>query len=194
MGAAVAAQAFCIDDRPHLRQAVVHILVNQHIVIFAPMPDFAGSAAHPAFDDLFRVRAASAEAPLQFAHRWRQDEDPDQVGPETYILISASASRSIREMVVLPAPEGEERTISKPRRRRGWVSRRPSMAILASVEPCTSSDGMLHRTKKVLKWCGAMHIVQCNNLKENEMANETQVEATAVAEAAAEAPAKAVEA
>jgi hypothetical protein len=42
------------------------------------------------------------------------------------------------------------------------------MAVLASGELCASSDGMVQRTKKLLKWCGAMHIVQCNKFGGNE--------------------------
>jgi phasin family protein len=67
------------------------------------------------------------------------------------------------------------------------------MAALASGEPWPSSDQMVQRTKMHLKWCGAMHIVQCNIFEHSEeiqMADETKVEA----QAAAEAPAKVAEA
>src|SRR6478736_2819312 len=104
----------------------------------------------------------------------------------TDIVILSSASRSIRLIVDFPAPEGEESTIKRPRRWRvGW-----SMTALASGKACPSSDGMVHCTKKLLKWCGAPYIVQCNKFEEElQMANETKVEA----EAAAEAPAKVAE-
>ena len=46
------------------------------------MPDFAGGTTHPAFDHLFAIGAARAQAPLKFAHRRGQDEDPDEVGAE----------------------------------------------------------------------------------------------------------------
>ena len=85
-----------------------------------------------------------------------------RVVAETEIVTSSSASSNIRAIVDLPAPDGDESTMRRPRRWRvGW-----SMAVLASGEPCTSSDEMVHCTKKLLKWCGAMHIVHCNNSEE----------------------------
>jgi len=64
-------------------------------------------------------------------------------------------------MVDFPAPDGEERTIKRPRRWRvGW-----SMTALASGKPCPSSDRMVHRTKKLLKWCNATYIVHCNKFE-----------------------------
>src|SRR5947209_15573846 len=90
-------------------------------------------------------------------------------------------------MVDLPAPEGDESTISRPRRRRvGW-----SMTTLASGKPWPSSDEMLRRTRKTLKCCGAPYIVQCNIFRGMiQMVDETKVQA----QAAAEAPAKVAEA
>ena len=94
-----------------------------------------------------------------------------RVVAETDMVTSLSASSSIREIVDLPAPEGDERTIRRPRRwRGGW-----SMAALASGEPWPSSDGMVRCTKKPLKWCGAMFIVQCSIFEGRvEMTNETE--------------------
>src|SRR6185369_8626359 len=76
----------------------------------------------------------------------------------TDIVMLSSASRSIRLMVDLPAPEGDDSTIRRPRRRRVEVS----MSALASGEPWPSSGGLMHCTKIPLKLCGAMHIVHCN--------------------------------
>ncbi len=81
--------------------------------------------------------------------------------------MSGSDSRSMREMVVLPAPDGEERTIRRPRRRRVGGSSEWSMAALASGEPWPSSDGMVRRTKTALKLCGAPLIVQCSKTEES---------------------------
>jgi phasin family protein len=65
------------------------------------------------------------------------------------------------------------------------------MSALASVEAWPSSGELLQRTKLALKWCAAMHIVQCNKFRGMvRMANENEVQA----EAAAEAPAKVAEA
>ena len=85
-------------------------------------------------------------------------------GADTDMVISGSASRSILEIVVLPAPEGEESTISRPRRRRvGW-SDEASMAVLASGEPWPSSGRVTHCTKITLEivrrnaYCALQHI------------------------------------
>src|SRR3954463_5125323 len=99
----------------------------------------------------------------------------------------SSASKSNRLIVDLPAPDGDERTISSPRRWRvGW-----SMSALASAEPCASSDRMVQCTRNLLKCCGAPYIVQCNKFRGMMiMAVDNNVEA----KAAAEAPAKIAEA
>src|SRR5437868_1922187 len=87
-----------------------------------------------------------------------------RVVADTDMVTSLSASSNILAMVDLPAPEGDESTIRSPRRWRvGW-----SMAALASGEPCPSSDRMVQRTKKVLKCCGAIHIVHCNKFGGHE--------------------------
>src|SRR5689334_1173901 len=79
--------------------------------------------------------------------------------------MSGSDSSSIREIVVFPAPDGEERTIRSPRRRRPGGSLPGSMAALASGEPWPSSDGMVRRTKTALKCCDATYIVQCSKFE-----------------------------
>src|SRR6476646_9751644 len=60
-----------------------------------------------------------------------------------------------------------------------------------SRQAATKMHGLPQRTKFLLKWCGAMHIVQCSIFRGKLiMADETKVQA----EAAAAAPAKAAEA
>src|SRR5687768_4921255 len=71
------------------------------------------------------------------------------------MVMVGSSSISIRLMVDLPAPEGEESTISRPRRVRcDW-----SMRALAIGR---ASASMLHVRTKHLKSCAAHYIVQCN--------------------------------
>ena len=115
-------------------------------------------------------------------HRRRNDSRHRRLRPgasggssrEIDIVTSVSASSNIRAIVDLPAPDGDERTISRPRRRRaidrvGW-----SMAALASGEPWPSSGGLLQCTNLALKWCGAMLIVHCNIFKRNIEAWQTK--------------------
>ena len=53
--------------------------VDQHIIIFGPVADFARRALHAAGDHFLAVGAASAQAPFEFGQRWRQDENPDEI-------------------------------------------------------------------------------------------------------------------
>ena len=57
------------------RQALVHVVVDQHIFIFGPVADLVGGALHPVGDDLFAVGAALVQAALELGHRRRQEED-----------------------------------------------------------------------------------------------------------------------
>ena len=80
------------------------------------------------------------------------------------MVIFGSASSSMRLIVDLPAPDGEERTISRPRRRRSGrsVSGR-SMAAIALAAPSASSahDLCCNCTKILEIVCGAL-IVHCS--------------------------------
>src|SRR3546814_17545611 len=72
-------QPFRVEDRLHLSEAGVRILVDQHIIIFSPVADLARRALHPARDHLIAVRAPGAQPSPQLLHRRRQDEDADDV-------------------------------------------------------------------------------------------------------------------
>ena len=85
---------------------------------------------------------------------------------------------------------GEDDQQAAALRRDGW-SGEASMAALASGEPWPSSGRMLQCTKFLLKWCGAMHIVQCNIFGG---ISRWQTKPRLQAQAAAEAPAKVAEA
>src|SRR3546814_20983156 len=54
-------QPFRVEDRLHLSEAGVRILVDQHIIIFSPVADLARRALHPARDHLIAVRAPGAQ-------------------------------------------------------------------------------------------------------------------------------------
>ena len=91
-----------------------------------------------------------------------------RVVAEMDMVTSLSDSSNIRAMVDLPAPEGDDSTIRRPRRWRLPVEETGSagsMTVLASVKPFASSDGMVQCTKKPLKCCDAPYIVQCNKLE-----------------------------
>src|SRR4051812_2531562 len=59
IGPSIATQPLSLDDRPHLPQALGHVLVDQDVVIFAPVPNLAGGPAHPALDHVLGVGAAA---------------------------------------------------------------------------------------------------------------------------------------
>src|SRR3954470_6847514 len=53
-----ALEPFRGDDPLNLRQAIAHVAVDQHIIIFGPMADLAARALHPVGDDLLRLSTA----------------------------------------------------------------------------------------------------------------------------------------
>src|SRR4051794_29648339 len=109
------------------------------------------------------------------------------------MVTSLSAFSNIREIVDLPAPEGDDRTIRRPRRCRfGCSSDEASMTVLASGRAWPSSGGLMRCTRFPLEmvrrstYCAVQH-----NFKGTiSMTDETKVPA----ETAAQAPAKIAEA
>src|SRR3546814_16742418 len=73
-------QPFRVEDRLHLSEAGVRILVDQHIILFSPLADLARRALHPARDHHIAVRAPAAQPSLPPLHLPRQDEYADDVG------------------------------------------------------------------------------------------------------------------
>ena len=73
------AHAFGGKDLLYLGKAGVEIIVDQDIVITVPMADLAGSALHPALDNLGRIGVAAFQPFAQFIEGRRQDEDADNI-------------------------------------------------------------------------------------------------------------------
>ena len=71
IGLALPAKPFGRNDRPNIGQAFVHVLVDQHIIIFGPVADFGRRPPHPAGNDLIAVGSAldagGAPAPSSMA-------------------------------------------------------------------------------------------------------------------------------
>ena len=74
----------------------VHVVVDQHIIIFGPVADLAGGALHAVGDHLVAVGAARAQPPLELVHRRRQEEDPDQVARRTPVRAAACPASRCR--------------------------------------------------------------------------------------------------
>src|SRR5665213_2208703 len=68
-----------LQNRVDQLQAMLGIVVDQHVIIFGPMAYLDRRARHPAGDHRVAVGAARTQAPLQLRHRGRQDEYPDDV-------------------------------------------------------------------------------------------------------------------
>ena len=49
-------------------EAFIHVLIDQDVIIFAPMADFAGGPGHPALDHGLAIGPAAAQAPLELLH------------------------------------------------------------------------------------------------------------------------------
>src|SRR5688572_29447828 len=112
------------------------------------------------------------------------------------MVMWGSASSSIRLMVDLPAPDGEERTISSPRRLR-WGARRVGSAMRAvALAVGIPSSG----TPNSILLCNAqkplISMTHCTMLHRSkgsfDVADETKVEEKIEAVEAAAAPVKAV--
>ena len=57
VGLALATEPFRGNDRPNLLQTLVHVVVDQDVIIFRPVADLAGGALHPPGDHLFTIGA-----------------------------------------------------------------------------------------------------------------------------------------
>src|SRR3546814_3141864 len=76
------------------------MIVDQHIVIAVPVADLVRGALHPRGDHFVAVGVAAAQAPFEFLHRRRQDEDAHDVG----------AGLLIKLLRALPIDRSEEHT------------------------------------------------------------------------------------
>src|SRR4249919_4083850 len=65
IGLALATETFRGNDRPNVLQTLVHVVVDQDVIIFRPVADFAGGALHPPGDDLFAVGRSLVQAAFQ---------------------------------------------------------------------------------------------------------------------------------
>src|SRR5262245_59060252 len=68
------------DNGRQLREREVEILVDEDVVEFRSVGDFAPGRQEPAVDHLFRVLATLMEALCKGIDRWWQDENPNGVG------------------------------------------------------------------------------------------------------------------
>ena len=67
------------EDCTQLRQAGVEIIVDQYVIVLAPMAHLVGGTVHAIADRLLAVGAAGSQAALQLHQRRRQDVDADDI-------------------------------------------------------------------------------------------------------------------
>src|SRR3546814_6435118 len=81
------------QDRANLVETAFDMIVDQHIVIAVPVADLVRGALHPRGDHFVAVGVAAAQAPFEFLHRRRQDEDAHDVGAGLLIKLLRERER-----------------------------------------------------------------------------------------------------
>src|SRR5205823_2835544 len=74
-----ALKPFRRQDGLKLQKCVFDFFVYEHIVVFGPMADFIVCLCHATSDDFLGVLGAHPKASFQFASRWRQNENADDI-------------------------------------------------------------------------------------------------------------------
>ena len=67
-GLTVALQTLRHEDAPGARERVIHVGVNQDVVVFNPMVDFISRARHARSDYFSGVFGARTQTPLKLGH------------------------------------------------------------------------------------------------------------------------------
>src|SRR6185503_8160925 len=80
----LALQALSRKDRPRHREGPVEVLVDDDIVVFAPLADFLASIRKPPLDCSGRILGASLKPGAKFAKVWRQHKNAHEIAPNFF--------------------------------------------------------------------------------------------------------------
>src|SRR5438552_1025559 len=102
----LAAQALGLQDRLNAAEARIQIAIDDDVVVLGPMAHFIGRLGHAARHLFLAVLGSGAQTTLEFAGRWRQDEDADQIFGRPLSELLGPLPIDVEEHIV---PRGQRR-------------------------------------------------------------------------------------
>ena len=150
-GAAFALQPLSLEDRLHLGECLIDIVIDDDVIVFRPMAHFVAGAAHPSADHLIGVLCAGVKPLFKIGGRRRQDEDADNIRSRLFPQLLGALPVDVEQHVL-------SRRQARPRPARAAChsdcrTRWPIRAIrhaLPSVRiwTCRQTDSRGHRLRR----------------------------------------------
>jgi hypothetical protein len=92
-------QPLGLNDRADSGIGAVEIVIDDDIVIFAPVLDFRSGIGEPLLDDIIGIFGTAMQPCPEFLHRGRQDEDRDHVGAHLVLELLSTLPIDVKEHV-----------------------------------------------------------------------------------------------